>query len=214
MEKAPEGIRGPQPDYNHHAPEDDRRLPSPHPQHVETGDLPPPLSYHTASPPATASRTAPRFVTKDNSDKVVNGTALGTAKTPAHVGGRHVSPPPRLDTDVEAAAGDGDDIDEEDDMYTDDQDHFESAEPVGAGIKAETVPTVSTGGGPAIEPSVAADIHPQDEQEGYEHHDEITDKRLQKEPTSDVSGDDTRVEANAPSSGGALAHGSREMLHA
>jgi hypothetical protein len=55
-----------------------------------------------------------------------------------------------------------------------------------------------------VEPS-AADIPPQDEQEGFEHG---MDKTLQKELTRDASGDDTVVEANAPSGGGVLAHAS------
>ena len=35
-----------------------------------------------------------------------------------------------------------------------------------AETETHTVPTVSTGGGPAVEP-LATDIHPQDEQEGF-----------------------------------------------
>ena len=220
MEKAPEGIVGDyreqQQEYDRHAPEHvDRRLPSPRPQqqHVEDHDLPPPLPYGTTTPP-TASRTAPHFVTTVNSDRLENGVAHGNAKTPSHVGGRHLSPPPHPDTEndgVEAVTGDDDDSEDEDDddIYADDvnQDHVRSTEPV-AGTETKTVPTVSTGGGPAVEPS-AADIHPEDEQEGH-----VTDKTLQKEPTRDVTGDDTGVEANAPSGGGVLAHGSTEQVHA
>jgi hypothetical protein len=97
------------------------------------------------------------------------------------------------------ATGDGDDIEDEDedDMYTDDvnQDHVQ---PVATGTEPETVPTVSTGGGPAVEPS-AADIHPQ-----HEHERGITDKTLHN----------TGVEGKAPSGGGVLAHGSTEEVHA
>ena len=222
MEKAPEGVVGNhrEQQQEHLSPEHgDRRLPSPRPQqrHAGNHDLPPPLPYGITTPP-TASPTAPRFVTKVNSDRLENGAAHGNAnKAPPHVGGRHLSPPPHPDTEMEAAAGDGDDDeddnDDNDDIYTDDVhqdlgDHVRTAEPVAARTETETVPTVGAGEGPALEPFIA-DIHPRDEQEGYEHG--VTDKNrdtLQKEPTRDVYG----VEANAASSGGVLAssHGSTE----
>ena len=193
MEKAPEGLVGnyreQQQEYDRHAPEHvDQRLPSPQQQqHVESHDLPPPLPYGTTTPP-TASRTAPRFVTTVNSDRLENGVA----HKPSHVGGRHLSPPPHPDTEndgVEAVTGDGDDNEDEDedddDIYTDDvhQNLGDHVRPVAAGTETQTVPnvstgggpaetethtvpTVSTGGGPAVEP-LATDIHPQDEQEGF-----------------------------------------------
>ena len=219
MEKAPEGLVGNYREQQHeYSPEHiDRRLPSPRPQqqHAENHDLPPPLPYGTTTPPTT------RFLAKAPSDRLENGAPHVNAKTPSHVGGRHLSPPPHPDTgnDGVEAAGDGDGEDEEDedededDMYTDEvnQDHLHTAKPVAAGTETETVPTVSTGGGHTVEPS-AADIHPQDEPEGYEHG--ITDKSMQKEPTRDVSGDDTGVEADTPSGGRVLAHGSTEEVHA
>lgn len=215
MEKAPEGIVGnhqeQQPEYDHTPEHVNRRLPSPLPQqqYAENHNLPPPIPYGTATPP-TASRTAPRFVTNVNSDRVGNGAAHGNTKTPSHVGGRHLSPPPHPDTEndgVEDVTGDGDgeNEDEEDDFYADD----DQVPPVGT--ETETVPTARNGGSPAVEPSVA-DIHPQDEQEGYEHG--VTDKTLQKELMRNGSGGDTGVEANGPSGGGVLAHGSTEEVHA
>ena len=171
----------------------------------DSRNLPPPIPYGATTPP----RTVPRFVTKVNSEKMENGVAHANAKMPSHVGGRHLSPPPHLNTEdvdgVEGVTGEGEDNEDEDDdeMYADDdvnQDQLHTAEPVGT--ETETVPV---GEGPT-----AADVHPQDEQqEGFEHHG-ITDRDLQqKESTRDVSGDDdTRVETN----GGALAHGSMEEL--
>lgn len=149
-----------------------------------------------------------------------HGNGHGNAKI-SHVGGRHLSPPPHPDTENDGVEVIGDDSEEEeddddDDIYTDDvhQTLGDHVHPVAAGTETQTVPAVSTGGGPAGEPS-AADIHPQGEQEGYERG--VVDKNhdaLQKEPTRDVSRDDTGVGANASSGGGVLANGSTEEVHA
>ena len=214
LEKAPEGVIGnyreQHPEFDHTPEHVDRRLPSPRPQlhHADNHSLPPPIPYGGTTTPPTPSRTAPRFVTNVNSDRMENGAAHGNAKIPSHVGGRHLSPPPHPDTENDGveAAGDGDDVEDEDedDFYADDvnQDHVH---PVAAGTEPEIV---STGG---VEPS-AADIHPHDEQEGYEHG--IGNKALQKEPMRDVSGGNHRVEANSPSGGGVMTHGSTEEMHA
>ena len=205
MEKAPEGIAGnyreQQPEYDHTPEHIDRRLPSPRPQpqHAENHNLPPPIPYGSTTPP-TPGRTAPRFVTKVNSDRLENGAAHGNAKTPSHVGGRHLSPPPHPDTENDGveATGDGDEIeDEDDDMYAE-EDHVQ---PVAAARTEPESAHVSTAGGPAVGPSTA-NIHPQDE-----HKHGITDMTPQREHVKDLSGDDTRAEANAPSGGRVLAHG-------
>jgi hypothetical protein len=65
--------------------------------------------------------------------------------------------------------GDGDGNEDDDDIYTDvvHQSLVDHVRPFAAGTEIKTAPTVSSGGVHAVEP-YTADIHPQDEQEGYE----------------------------------------------
>jgi hypothetical protein len=222
MEKAPEGIAVGGNHHDRHSPVDQTLL-SPtrlQQQQAVNHELPPPLPYGiTASTPPAASPTAPRFVTTtkiNNSERLMEngGAAAAHGKAPAHVGGRHLSPPPHPDTGMEAVTGDDDDEveeeDDDDDIYTDDVGEHDVLPSAAAGTEPETktAPTVGTG-------------HPQqkprDEQEGYDEHEVVADKnrQLQKEPTRDVSGyDDTRVEEEENALSGVLAHGStEEVLH-
>jgi len=228
MEKAPEGMaedyQEQQQESHRHSPDhvDRGRLPSPRQQQQHVGDhtLPPPVPY--GGPPSpTTSPPGPRFVTNDtkvNSGSHENGV-LGHGNVrkgsiiPSHVGGRHVSPPPPLDTenDGEEVTGDGDDNrDEEDDIYTDDgnrdvSDHVRSTESAAPGTEAGTVPAVGTG----VHPYAVDEVGPRrldgDEPEGYEHGaTDMSHEAQQKEPTVGVSVDVNGMKTNASISGGTL----------